>query len=94
MEQIKLYKNLEKVIAHSDDTEQALGDHAFVILGKARGRLAGHRKQGTHKVTQTKGSVDHFVNLEGEAALSVENGWHTKSGGFVKGLDIVKGAIQ
>lgn len=93
MEKIRLYKSLEKVIAHSDEVEAILGDHAFVILGKARAKLAGHHKEGRHKVTQTKGRVDHFVNLEGPSSLAVENGWHTKDGGFVRGLDILKGSI-
>jgi hypothetical protein len=93
MEKIRLYKSLERVIAHSDEVEGILGDFAFEILGRARGNLARHHKQGTHKVTQDKGRVDHFVNLEGPASLAVENGWHKKDGGFVRGLDILKGAI-
>lgn len=93
MEKIRLYKSLEKVIAHSDEVEGILGDFAFEILGRARANLVRHHKHGTHKVTQDKGRVDHFVNLEGPASLAVENGWHTKKGGFVRGLDILKGAI-
>jgi hypothetical protein len=93
MDKIRLFKNLERTIAHTDDVEGILGDFAFEILGRARANLARHHKHGTHRVTQDKGTVDHFVNLEGPAALSVENGWHKKDGGFVKGLDILKGAI-
>lgn len=93
MENIRLNRSLERVIAHSDEVEGILGDHAYVILGRARANLARHHKHGSHKVTQDKGTVDHFVNLEGPASLAVENGWHTKGGGFVKGLDILKGAI-
>lgn len=93
MEKIRLYKNLERTVAHLPETEGHLGDHAFVILGKARAKLAVHHKTGSHKVTQSKGSVDHYVTLEGPASLSVENGWHTKGGHFVRGLDILKGSI-
>lgn len=93
MEKIRLYKSLERVIAHSDEVEGILGDAAYLILGRARARLAAHHKEGRHKVTQDKGRVDHFVNLEGPSSLAVENGWHTKDGGFVRGLDILKGAI-
>jgi len=95
MENIVLYRRLERNIAHTDEVEAALGDHAFVILAQARSILAGHRKTGEHKVTQTKGNVDHFVNLEGPAALSVEEGWHNeRTGTFVRGLDILKGALR
>jgi hypothetical protein len=93
MEKIRLYKSLERTVAHSNEVEGILGDFTFEILGRARANLARHHKQGTHKVIQDKGSVDHFVNLEGPAALAVENGWHKKDGGFVRGLDILKGAI-
>lgn len=93
MEKIRLFKSLERTVAHSDEVEGILGDFAFVILGRARANLARHHKTGSHKVTQDKGKVDHFVNLEGPAALAVEDGWHKKDGGFVKGLHILKGAI-
>jgi hypothetical protein len=93
MEKVTLFKSLERTIAHSDEVDGILGDFGFEILGRARANLARHHKQGTHKVTQDKGRVDHFVNLEGPAALAVENGWHKKDGEFVRGLNIVKGAI-
>ena len=94
MEKIRLYKSLERVVAHSNEVEAILGDHAFEILGRARGNLARHHFEGRHKVTQDKGRVDHFVNLEGPGAEAVEEGWHTKDGSFVKGLNILKGAIR
>lgn len=96
---VKLYARLERVIAHTDEVERALGDIAFGITQKARSNLARHRKTGTHKITQTKGKVDHFVNLVGEAALSVENGHFTDPVAtgefrFIRGLNIVKDAIR
>lgn len=94
MEKIRLYKSLEKVIAHSDEVEGILGDHAYLILARARSNLARHADaRGRNRVTQDKGTVDHFVNLVGPAPLATENGWHKKDGGFVRGLDILKGAI-
>jgi hypothetical protein len=93
MDKIKLFKGLERTIAHSDEVESILGDEAYLILGRARANLARHHKTGSHRVTQDKGTVDHFVNLEGPGALAVENGWHKRDGGFVRGLDILKGAI-
>lgn len=93
MEKIKLYVNLERTIAHTQEMEQILGDAAFEITLKARERLAPHHKSGDHKITQTKGRVDHFVNLTGRAALSVERGWHDKQGEFHPGLRILRGAL-
>lgn len=94
MEKIRLYKGLERTIAHSDEVERILGDAAYLILIRARARLTAHADaRGRNKITQSKGSVDHFVNLEGPAPLATENGWHTNNGGFVRGLNILKGAI-
>lgn len=100
MEKVKIFANLEKEIAHSVETESILGDEAFQILGRARANLAKHKKTGEHRITQTKGKVDHFVNLEGPAALSVEEG-HFVGGQykgdepkFVDGLHILRDAVE
>lgn len=88
MNRVKLFSNLEREIAHSDEVEGILGDHAFEILTRARANLAAHTKTGKHKVTQTKGKVDHFVNLEGPAAVSVELGHFDRNGNWVRGIGI------
>lgn len=100
MEKIRLFANVERVISHSDEVEAILGDAAFGVTGRARSNLAKHRKTGEHRITQTKGNVDHFVNLEGPAALSVEDG-HFVGGQFqgdepkfVEGLHILRDAIE
>lgn len=94
MENIRIYANLERVIAQHVETEQALGDAAHKILSKARARLERHRKSGAHRITQTKGRIDHFVNLVGPAAMSIEEGHHhARSGEWVEGLRILDGAI-
>jgi hypothetical protein len=93
MEKIRLYRSLERTIAHSDDVEGILGDFAFEITGRARANLLRHKFEGRHKITQDKGRVDHFVNLVGPGAEAVEEGWHTKDGTHVRGLNILKGAI-
>jgi len=93
MEKVRLFRGLERTIAHSDEVEGILGDFTFEILGRARANLARHHKTGSHRVTQDKGRVDHFVHLEGPYSLAVENGWHKRDGSFVRGLDILKGAI-
>lgn len=98
MEDIKLYKTMERTISHTDEVEAALGDHAYPILIRARALLDRHRKSGEHKITQTKGKVDHFVNLEGPAALSVEEGHFVNIGDyavgeFVEGLHVLRDAL-
>jgi hypothetical protein len=93
MNDVKLYKQLERIVARSDPTQEVLRRFTAVLASSARARLARHRKRGKHTITTRKGAVDHFVNLEGEAALSIENGWHADDGSFVRGLDILKGAL-
>lgn len=96
MDNINLYARLESTIAHSDDIEAILGDEAFKVTTVARGKLAGHRKTGEHRITQTKGRVDHFVNLEGPSALSVEEGHWAGEGvnkHWVEGLHVLRDSI-
>jgi hypothetical protein len=100
MEKIRLYANLERTVAHTQELEGQLGDFAYTILIRARSNLARHRKTGQHRVTQTKGRVDHFVNLEGPAALSIEEGHflggfyeNTESIRYVEGLHVLRNAI-
>lgn len=98
MEKINLYKGMERTIANSDEVEAILGDAAYPITIRARALLGRHRKTGDHRITQTKGKVDHFVNLEGSAAVSVEEGHFTNAGNyqvgeFVEGLHILRDSI-
>lgn len=100
MEKVKIYVTAPRDVSHSNEVEAILGDEAFRILVRARGNLAKHKKTGEHRVTQTKGKVDHFVNLEGPAALSVEEG-HFVGGQykgdepkFVDGLHILRDAVE
>lgn len=89
MHNINLARNLERTIAHSDELESQMGDITFERLTvPARSRLAGHRESGQHKITQTQGSVDHFVNLEGPAAMAVEVGHH-RNGPFTPGIHVL-----
>lgn len=87
-------RSINRHAARTDEVEAVLGDIAFEILGRARARLEQHRKTGTHKVTQTKGVVDHYINLEGPAAVAIENGHHDpRTGEWVEGLGILDGAL-
>jgi hypothetical protein len=93
MDDVNLYKNLERDVARSLETQDALRRFSGVIASAAQARLARHRKTGEHQITRTQGKVDHFVNLEGPASLSVEVGHITKSGKFVEGLHILGGTL-
>jgi hypothetical protein len=96
MENINIYATCERTIAHSPEVEQALGDEAFKITVLARSKLASHFHDGDHRITQTKGKVDHFVNLEGPSALSVEEGHFSGKGlntVYVEGLHILRDSV-
>jgi hypothetical protein len=92
VEDIRLNKTMERTIAHSDEVEGILGDHAYPVMIRARALLDRHRKTGEHRITQTKGQVDHFVNLEGPAAMSVEEG-HFVGDRYVDGLHVLRDAL-
>src|SRR5882672_1565902 len=97
MDDVRVYKTAEKSVALTQEVDEILRRHAGVIRSAAMARLARHRKTGTHKITVSKERIDHFVHLKGRAALSVEEGHWAGEGGarrFVRGLDIVKGAIR
>lgn len=100
MEKVRVFPTAVWDVAHSSEVEAILGDEAYQILVRARGNLAKHKKTGQHRITQTKGQVDHFVNLEGPSALSVEEG-HFVGGSYkgdepkyVSGLHILRDAIK
>ncbi len=91
MHDIKLYARLEKTVVRLAEYEEQAGDIVFEKLTlPARERLAGHRKTGDHRITQTQGNVDHFVNLEGESAMAVEIGHHNvRTGEFTDGIHVL-----
>ncbi|ATY11569.1 hypothetical protein CU254_14710 [Amycolatopsis sp. AA4] len=94
----KTLPNLERVVAHSAEVEQVLGDEAYGVLVAARGNLARHHRTGKTRVTQTKGRVDHYVNLDAgslEASLSIEEGHvNARTGEWVEGLHILRDALR
>lgn len=92
MENIKIYANLEKVVARSADVDTALRRQASVIASVAQAELARHRRTGEHHIERTKGLVDHYVNLVGPVAMSVEEGHFAEDGSFVDGLHIMRKA--
>jgi len=90
MENVRVYKNLNRTIARHVDTQAALEAVQAERAARAEARLAQHRKTGTHRVTTSRGQVDRFVSLEGPAALSLDVGFHhARSGEWVEGIHAI-----
>jgi hypothetical protein len=80
-------------VSSIDGVSDSTKDKAQAIGSKAQARLASHHKTGAAQISITEGSTDAFVNLDDEAALSIEFGhMHNKSGKHVAGLYIITGA--
>lgn len=80
---------MNRVVSHLPGVHNELGDVARRVKRSAEGRLTVHRYSGAAKVTLSEGKVDWFVNLEDEAAMSIEFGhWaKTKGGEPIRGKD-------
>lgn len=90
---LRAERTINRNASHHPDVEAHLGDVAFGILERARAKLEEHRKTGAHKVTQTKGKVDHYVNLEGPSAPAIEDGHFAPNGRWVPGLRILRDSM-
>lgn len=83
----------ERLARHHHGLGKAMGE-SNLKLSKSAKRNLGISDLSEHRVTQTKGKVDHYINLEGPAAMSVEEGHHNHwNGAWVEGLHIIKGAF-
>jgi hypothetical protein len=78
-------KQMNKKISHLRGVRDAVHDHAKEIGRIAEGRLAPHRKTGSARIEVSRGTVDSFVSLVDEAALSIEFGHYL--GSESRGLD-------
>lgn len=67
-------KQLNKKISHLPGVRGAVYDVGREIGQIAEGRLAPHRKTGAAHIQVSRGTVDTFVSLVDEAALSIEFG--------------------
>lgn len=87
-------KQLNKKISHMPGVRGAVYDVGKEIGQIAEGRLAPHRKTGAAHIEVSRGTVDTFVSLVDEAALSIEFGHYlgSQSRGlnrqFVRGLHL------
>lgn len=71
-------KAMNRVVSHQEGVHGELGDVARKVAGNATARLAIHKKTGAAQVTITQGKVDWFVNLDDDAAMSIEFGHWVK----------------
>jgi hypothetical protein len=86
-------KAMNHTISHLGGVKLSIRGTAQKIGGKAETRLAAHRDEGHAEISITYGDTDSFVNLDDEAALSIEFGHtHNFTGKHVEGLYIVTGA--
>lgn len=67
-------KQMNKKISHLPGVRGAVYDHGKQIGMIAEARLAPHRKTGAAHIQVSRGTVDTFVSLVDEAALSIEFG--------------------
>lgn len=87
-------KQLNKKISHMPGVRGAVYEVGKEIGQIAEGRLAPHRKTGAAHIEVSRGTVDTFVSLVDEAALSIEFGHYlgSQSRGlnrqFVRGLHL------
>lgn len=86
-------KSMNQVISHLPGVKAAIRQKAQQIGARAEARLAGHRYEGQAGISITHGDVDSFVNLDDDAAMSIEFGHeHNFTGKHVEGLYIITGA--
>lgn len=85
-------KALNRKIAKLAGVQAELSLHQHEIEARAQALLASHHKTGEHQITTSEGKVDHYVNLEGPAALSIEEGHFNGYKGkrkYVEGLHVL-----
>lgn len=100
MATVRVYpaRQVHKIVATRPVVREAVTDAAERIGRSARRRLAQHRSEGhsrievNHTAPRPHGALDAEVVLVDRNALSIEFGHHTKSGKFVPGLNIIRGA--
>jgi len=89
-----------KKLSKHDDVQDALKGVARKAYASASGRLAAHRKTGSHSIEIERiknvkyGHIDWYVSMVGPAAVSVEYGhWSPNHNRYVQGLYIMTNAL-
>lgn len=87
-------KKMNKTISHLPGVKASVRAEAKVIADIAAARLAPHRRTGAAHIDVSHGTVDSYVSLVDEAALSIEFGHYMGSQAlglsrpFVRGLHL------
>jgi len=89
-------RDISKAVSKMDPVQDALTKHSRKVADMAASLLAPHRKTGAHDIDYIGhwsevqfGHIDHYVVMDGPAAVSVEFGHRTKEGEWVRGLYIM-----
>ena len=100
MARVTIYvQQCREVPAHTPQVKRKLDQVADRIAGRARAKLAAHRKSGDARIERSSGTVDEFVSLVdrrrrgGPAAAAIEFGHIARNGRVVRGLHILTGSI-
>lgn len=86
-----------EIVAHIGGVRREVRSEAGDIASRARSRLSSHRRTGALHIETDQGKVDAKVSLvdggTSVAAAAIEFGYtHPKSGRWVEGLNILRGA--
>lgn len=95
MARIYSEKVMNRIVSHLPGVHDELGDTARRVQRSAKRRLVAHKQTGKADVTLTEGDVDWLVNLEDQAALSIEFGHYTRTKDgyvYVQGLYVLSRA--
>lgn len=88
-------RTANRQLARLDGVAIVLIRNQLRMSTKAHARLAPHHRTGQHLIWTYNGNVDRFVALVGPAAVAVESGHINKrTGGYVPGLAILRGALR
>lgn len=88
-------QSINDIVAHLNGVTDAVHHTATQIGIQAEAKLELHRDTGRAEIVVSRGDVDSFVSLVDEAAAAIEFGhWHNKSGRWVDGLYIIRGAAR
>jgi len=96
---VNINADCDSIIAHLAGVNAAVERHAADIGVRAQAGLSSHRETGAARIEVEHETVDSFVSLVDEAALSIEYGHVTRPGKtatqrFVPGLRILRNAAH
>ncbi|MGW1740033.1 DUF5403 family protein [Nocardia sp. NPDC001965] len=91
-------KAMNRVVSHHSKVQAAITEETEEATRRGEARLAAHRETGNAEVNSSYGETDGYVNLDDQAAMSIEFGhfvggkYETDEPKFVPGLYIISEA--